>query len=396
MNGRPLATATGLVVAALVCGAAISIGFGLTSVAASSGHWPVTDWLLHFTMRRAVAMQALGVEAPPLSDPALVVRGAGHYADGCAPCHGQPGAAPGPIPSRMTPPPPDLAMIVAEWQPRELFWIVKHGIKFTGMPAWPAAERDDEVWAVVAFLLRLPSLTPDDYRRLVFGSTRARSQLETSTPADEGTDAGRLAADACDRCHRHANADAFPKLRRLSAAYLEETLASFSAGRRPSGIMEPQAAALSAEAIERLAEHYAAPEAAPEDGRERAPEPGAADGPERAREPAQSDAAADAAPVLDAAARRGRAIALDGVPTRDVPACAHCHGPNVVADNPLFPPLAGQPADYLRAQLELWAADRRGGGTPYADLMRYAVGRLDASEVADVAAYYAALAPGTR
>ena len=55
----------------------------------------------------------------------------------------------------MLPPPPELSKAAKEWKDEELFWIVKHGIKYTGMPSWVAAERDDEVWSVVAFLKRL-------------------------------------------------------------------------------------------------------------------------------------------------------------------------------------------------------------------------------------------------
>lgn len=67
----------------------------------------------------------------------------------------------------MTPPPPYLPPRVARWKPEELAYIVKHGIKFAGMPAWPAQQRDDEVQAVVAFLLELPKLDAAAYRRLV-------------------------------------------------------------------------------------------------------------------------------------------------------------------------------------------------------------------------------------
>jgi Cytochrome C oxidase, cbb3-type, subunit III len=69
----------------------------------------------------------------------------------------------------MTPPPPYLPPRIPKWEPNELFYIVKHGIKFTGMPAWPALDRDDEVWAMVAFLRQFPKLDADEYRRLAQG-----------------------------------------------------------------------------------------------------------------------------------------------------------------------------------------------------------------------------------
>lgn len=69
----------------------------------------------------------------------------------------------------MTPPPPYLPPKLARWEPDELFYIVKHGIKFAGMPAWPSQQRDDEVWAMVAFLRRFPQLNAEQYWQMVNG-----------------------------------------------------------------------------------------------------------------------------------------------------------------------------------------------------------------------------------
>src|SRR5690606_30483543 len=125
---------------------------GIIPIKASSGHWAITEWFLEFSMSRSVATHSLGIKTPPLDDPALILKGAGHYENGCMPCHGSP-ALPYPrVAWSMTPPPPNLTRSISEWKPKELFYIVKHGVKFTGMPAWPSQVRDDEVWAMVAFL----------------------------------------------------------------------------------------------------------------------------------------------------------------------------------------------------------------------------------------------------
>jgi mono/diheme cytochrome c family protein len=50
-----------------------------------------------------------------------------------------------------------------------LFWIVKHGLKMTGMPAW-AEHSDEELWATVAFIKKLPGMTPEEYGKLVIAS----------------------------------------------------------------------------------------------------------------------------------------------------------------------------------------------------------------------------------
>jgi hypothetical protein len=50
------------------------------------------------------------------------------------------------------------------------FWIIKHGIKMTGMPAWGKTHDDTTIWTIVAFLQRLPTLTPEQYREITQGS----------------------------------------------------------------------------------------------------------------------------------------------------------------------------------------------------------------------------------
>ena len=129
---------------------------GIMPIKASSGHWAITAWLLDFSKQRSVSTHTLGVKAPPLDDPRMVVTGGAYYEIGCRPCHGSPELRQPRIAARMTPPPVYLPPRIAKWEAEELFYMIKHGIKFTGMPAWPAPGRDDEVWAIVAFLKRLP------------------------------------------------------------------------------------------------------------------------------------------------------------------------------------------------------------------------------------------------
>lgn len=83
-------------------------------------------------------------------------------------------------------------------------------------------------------------------------------------------------------------------------------------------------------------------------------------------------------------------IANRGVPEMGVPSCADCHGPTEQPRNPLYPSLAGQYADYLVLQLELFKARHR-GGTAFAPIMHHVVDRLDPDQMRDVAAYYSAL-----
>src|SRR5690606_25217129 len=91
---------------------------GVVPIKASSGHWAITEWFLHFSKRRSVKTHSLGVAVPALEDPALVLRGAGHFETACRPCHGAPGFARPVVPMAMTPHPPDLGERVGQWDPR--------------------------------------------------------------------------------------------------------------------------------------------------------------------------------------------------------------------------------------------------------------------------------------
>ena len=331
---------------------------GIIRIPASTGHWDITAWTLHFAMRQSVRTWSAGITPPADLDAPYRVRiGAGHYATGCAPCHGAPGEAPSAITEQMTPHPPTLGSKIPRWTDDELFYVVRHGIKYTGMPAWPVAHRDDEVWSMVAFLRQLPELPAADYRNLAHGEPDL--PIAGLPPLSDPQPLPALAD--CARCHGRDGAgrgqQAFPRLDLHHEPYLREALMSYARGERTSGIMQAATDGLDGSTLDALARHYAG---------------------------APLTAAAVAG---TAAAERGRAIALHGLPEQRVPACAHCHGPDRTADNPLFPHLAGQPAWYLKTQLELFREGHRGGGR-YAPVMTQVAKALKPQQIDDLAAFY--------
>ena len=109
---------------------------------------------------------ARDIVAPPLGAPGLVLRGAVVYRDKCAQCHGGPGFAQSDYGQSMQPVPGPLMDAGKRWQTRELYWITRHGIKMSGMPAWEYHLSDNDLWAVVAFVKALPALTPKAYTEL--------------------------------------------------------------------------------------------------------------------------------------------------------------------------------------------------------------------------------------
>ncbi len=124
------------------------------------------NWALDNGMTRSVAHHAKGIKAPQLTAPGIIEAGFKDYDAMCVSCHGAPGVEPGEIAKGLWPHAPNLARTVPDWTPAELFWITKNGIKFSAMPAWGPTHSDDEIWGMVAFLKKLPQLSPAEYKEL--------------------------------------------------------------------------------------------------------------------------------------------------------------------------------------------------------------------------------------
>ena len=143
---------------------------GVYHVGATDRHWDLTYWLLNTARVRSIKAHALGILVPAeLGDEAKIVMGTEHFAAHCAVCHGAPGVPKGDIAAGLYPQPPNLAYAAAQFSPAELFWILKNGIKMSGMPAW-ADHSDEELWGTVAFLEKLQSMSEQEYARLVMAS----------------------------------------------------------------------------------------------------------------------------------------------------------------------------------------------------------------------------------
>jgi len=259
----------------------------------------------------------------------------------------------------MLPHPPDLQRHATHWTREQLFWIARHGLQLTGMPAWSGEHRDDEVWAVVAFLEALPSMTKADYRRYASGHSETQE-----VAAEQLVSAGRPRLDltACSRCHDTANAAPtspyIPRIGGQDEAYLKRALHDYRDDSRQSGFMEPVASDLDDEHIERLAAYYASQRPA-------------------FRQPARPSSADER--------KVGRQLAEQGDRTRKIPACNSCHGRKGRED---YPRLAGQSAQYIGQQLHIW---RQGGRaeTPHGAMMAVVAKRMTEQQVAAAASFFA-------
>ncbi len=162
---------------ALTLGAvAITVYSGFVNVAADEPHSDLVYLLLEEVRINSIAKAAKSIEVPDLTDPELLLTGGADYEYMCSSCHLKPGQHESDLSLGLYPQPPNLAISSQtdtandtdnfEATARNNFWVIKHGIKASGMPAWGKTHDDQRIWAMVAFLNQLPSLTPMQYQVL--------------------------------------------------------------------------------------------------------------------------------------------------------------------------------------------------------------------------------------
>jgi len=309
---RALATLTALFAAGM-----LYAWSGAFNVAASSGHWRITTWFLHWVMENSVRTRAALSSPDDARARQGLVSAAGHFAAACASCHGAPGQRPSPVMQAATPHAPDLARNAPLWTDRQLHWILTHGVKYSGMPAWGAPDRPDEVARMVDFLRALPTMSPAAYRALTQDAGGA------GTTGARGLRDGLLAG--CVACHgadgRGRGQPDIPVLGGQHPDYLLAALRAYAEGSRHSAVMGNAAAALSDGEMRALAGHFAAM-------------------------PGLGRATAGADPAARALVERGDAHI-------QLPACAACHRPGTG-----YPVLAGQKASYIAQRLRQWRGEK--------------------------------------
>jgi len=156
----------------LVGGIAAFVWSGSYNVGATVPHRDITHWFLEKVRERSISAHSRGIVVPSIKDPKLVDIGFKNYHAMCRLCHSAPGYPRTEISKGLYPSPPDLVSedVVKQLSDAELYWVIKNGIKMTGMPAFGPTHSEDELWGIVVFLKRLPNLKPEEYKAIVKAS----------------------------------------------------------------------------------------------------------------------------------------------------------------------------------------------------------------------------------
>ncbi len=167
--------AAGVLLTAIV--AAALVYMGSFNVAADKPHSQPVFWLMNTVRERSVAIRAADVTVPGnLADAKRITSGAAQYDEMCNLCHLAPGMKRTEISRGLYPRAPELRR-KSDLSPAEQFWVVKHGLKMTGMPAWGVTHNDELLWDIVAFLRKLPDLTADQYQTLVKNAPKTHDEM---------------------------------------------------------------------------------------------------------------------------------------------------------------------------------------------------------------------------
>lgn len=168
--------------------AAVGIYGGLYNVAADEPHSQSLHSLLQTVRDRSIAVRAREIDVPTdLSEQGRIASGAGQYVQMCASCHLAPGMKRTEISRGLYPRAPQLRR-GSRATPAEDFWVVKHGIKATGMPAWGVTHSDKLMWDLVAFVRLLPELSAEEYEAIVKSAPKSHDEIMEGM--DMGTEGG--------------------------------------------------------------------------------------------------------------------------------------------------------------------------------------------------------------
>ena len=181
---RHLPSAAFLAIAALLIAAlaGIFIFAGVYNIGADAPHYRPVYMALEQLRDRAIKHHASNIVVPAdLNSPTRLATGAGLYTEMCTGCHLGPGVEKTEISQGLYPQAPELARS-QDHSAAQQFWIIKHGVKLSAMPAWGRTHSDDLIWDMVAFLRKLPTMSPEQYKAAIASAPEDHDAMMAEMP----------------------------------------------------------------------------------------------------------------------------------------------------------------------------------------------------------------------
>jgi cytochrome c1 len=143
------------------------IWFGVYNVAANDKHFAMTEQFFEWVRDRSIIAHSKELVVPNLDNKEWIKQGAQFYAEMCTGCHLTPNEESTELYSGLYPKPPVFSGVEYKNTPAAQFWVIKNGLKMTGMPAWSPSHTDQQIWTMVAFINQLQSLSLEQYEMLI-------------------------------------------------------------------------------------------------------------------------------------------------------------------------------------------------------------------------------------
>ena len=159
---------------------------GVYNIGADEPHSKMVYSMLDKFRERAITHHARNIVVPAdFNDPKRLATGAGLYTEMCTGCHLGPGVEKTEMSQGLYPPAPELARGINH-SPAEMFWIIKHGVKLSAMPAWGKTHSDDLIWDMVAFAKALPNMSPEQYQTALAAAPADHDEMMKKMPGMSG------------------------------------------------------------------------------------------------------------------------------------------------------------------------------------------------------------------
>ena len=176
---------------------------GIYNIGADAPYFKAVYMALQSVRDRAIRHHARNIVVPKdLKDPQRLATGAGLYTEMCSGCHLGPGVEPSEMSQGLYPPAPQLSKAM-EYSPAQQFWIIKHGVKLSAMPAWGRTHSDALIWDMVAFVRSLPTMSAAQYQAAIASAPDDHDAMMAEMPGMAGMMQGPAPAKAHGGEHPH-------------------------------------------------------------------------------------------------------------------------------------------------------------------------------------------------
>jgi len=186
--------------------AGLFIYMGVYNIGADAPHSKLIYSMFDELRERAIANYSRDIRPPAdLNNPKRIAAGAGLYNEMCTGCHLGPGLERSELSLGLYPPAPELARSTNR-SAAEQFWIIKHGVKMSAMPAWGKTHDDQLIWDMVAFIGQLPKLSPEQYKAAVASAPENHEEMMrgmSSKSPEENDTAPKPHAHPSGHAHEH-------------------------------------------------------------------------------------------------------------------------------------------------------------------------------------------------